>query len=557
MNPTLPGIVLTGASGFVGRNFIETANKKFRLYCIARRSQNEAGIPRYDNIKWAQADIGNLSRIQDIAKSIKDQGGADYVLHLAGFYDFTLKDNPAYENTNVTGTDNILKLAQYLEIKRFLFSSSLVVSKFSEPDRVLDEKSPPDAEFPYARSKRKGEELVKEYSRYFSCSIIRLAAVFSDWCEYAPLYVFLNTWLSNKWNSKILGGRGESSITYIHINDLIKLLLKIIEISDTLPKLDTYVASPGGTITHNELFKAATKYYYGHIVRPFRFPKWLAFTGTIVRSFSGRIFGNEPFERLWMIKYIDKKLLVEPSVTNKNLLWKTTQRYDILRRLLFMIDKIKNHHNDWKIKNEITLRRIAYRPNILIYDILVKKRESLVNKMLQHILSPENKIRFRHYRKMDENTLKWHITLLYQLIAITIRTKDRQLIQNYSFIITYRRFLEEFDIEELVEFSNTLVNIINSTILSRSELKEMKQEVFDYINVTMQLTVDEIEDYYEFLETQPLDALSGTEKLPSIENSEDIKRIVRQLEDTFYDTLDYHLKKDYQEMRSFGFSVNR
>lgn len=548
MNQKLPGIVLTGASGFVGRHFIEAANDKFRLFCIARRSQNEAGIPKYDNIRWAQADIGNLTKIQDIAKSIKDHGGADFILHLAGFYDFTLKDNPAYENTNVTGTHNILKLAQLLEIKRFLFSSTLAACKFFTPNQVLDEQSSPDAEFPYARSKRLAEELVKEYSKYFSCSIIRLAAVYSDWCEYAPLYVFLDTWLSNKWNSRILGGKGESSITYIHINDLIKLFLRIIEISDTLPKISIYVASSGGTISHNDLFKAATKYYYGYIIKPIRIPKFIAYPGVLVRSFLGKIFGNEPFERPWMMKYIDQKLIVEPYITNKTLLWKTTQRYDILRRLLFMIEKMKNHQNDWKITNEITLKRIAYRPNILVYDILFEVRETLVNKMLKYVLSQENKLRFRHYQKMGENTLKWYIILIYQMIALTIRSKDRQLMQNYVQIIAYRRFLEGFDVEEITEFLHTLVNIINSTLLTRAELKKMKQEIYDHVNITMQLTVDEIEDYFEFLKSQPLSSLPKVEELPLLENSEDLKRIVRQLEDTFYNTLDYHLKRDYTEI---------
>lgn len=548
MNQKLPGIVLTGASGFVGRHFIEAANDKFRLFCIARRSQKEAGIPKYDNIRWAQVDIGNLTKIQDIAKSIKDHGGADFILHLAGFYDFTLKDNPAYENTNVTGTHNILKLAQLLEIKRFLFSSTLAACKFFTPNQVLDEQSSPDAEFPYARSKRLAEELVKEYSKYFSCSIIRLAAVYSDWCEYAPLYVFLDTWLSNKWNSRILGGKGESSITYIHINDLIKLFLRIIEISDTLPKISIYVASSGGTISHNDLFKAATKYYYGYIVKPIRIPKFIAYPGVLVRSFLGKIFGNEPFERPWMMKYIDQKLIVEPFITNKVLLWKTTQRYDILRRLLFMIEKMKNHQNDWKITNEITLKRIAYRPNILVYDILFEVRETLVNKMLKYVLSQENKLRFRHYQKMGENTLKWYIILIYQMIALTIRSKDRQLMQNYVQIIAYRRFLEGFDVEEITEFLHTLVNIIISTLLTRAELKKMKQEIYDYVNITMQLTVDEIEDYFEFLKSQPLSSLPKVEELPLLENSEDLKRIVRQLEDTFYNTLDYHLKRDYTEI---------
>jgi len=545
MNLKLPGIVLTGASGFVGRNFIDAAKDNFRLFCIARRSQSEAGIPGYDNVKWAQADIGNAPKIQTIAESIKKLGGADYILHLAGFYDFTLKDNPEYENTNINGTLNILNLAKSLEIKHFLFSSSLVVSKFFETGKVLDEQSPPDAAFPYANSKRIGEEYVKEYSKYFSCSIIRLAAVFSDWCEYAPLYVFLNTWLSRKWNSRIIAGKGETSITYIHINDLIKLLLRIIETYKNLPAITYFIASPPGTVSHNDLFKAATKYYYEQNVTPLRIPKWFALTGVVIRYQLGKLFGNEPFECPWMIKYVDTRLVVEPSHTSKVLSWKTTRRYDILRRLLFMVDKMKNYQNDWKIKNEITLRRIACRPNIITYDLLVYLQDTLVNKMLQHIVSPENKFYLRHYQKMEEKTLRWFILFLYQLIAVTIRTKNRQLMQDYIKIITYHRFLEGFKVEELLQFSQTFFTIISNTLLTKLENQEMKQEIFNYMNIIMQLTMDEIEDYYEFLETQPADVFPAVEQLPSLEESEDIKRIQRQLEDTFFYSMDYVIKNEY------------
>ena len=57
MNKKLPGIVVTGASGFIGRHFVIAASEKFRLFCIAPRSQKEVGIPYHDNIHWLQVDI--------------------------------------------------------------------------------------------------------------------------------------------------------------------------------------------------------------------------------------------------------------------------------------------------------------------------------------------------------------------------------------------------------------------------------------------------------------------------------------------------------------------
>ena len=246
-----------------------------------------------------------------------------------------------------------------------------------------------------------------------------------------------------------------------------------------------------------------------------------------------------------MIKYIDTRLVVEPSSTYEKLSWKTTRRYDVLRRLLYMVDKMKNYQNDWKIKNEITLRRIACRPNILTYDILINLQENLVNIMFQHVMSPENKFYLPHYQKMNEKTLKWFISFLYQLTAVTFRTKNRQLIQDYVKIITYHRFLEGFKLTEIIEFSNMFFTIISNALLTKLENQEMKQEIINYMNIIMQLTTDEIEDYYEFLETQPPDTFPKFEQLPSLENSEDIKRIQRQLEETFFYSMDYVIKSAY------------
>ena len=95
---------------------------------------------------------------------IKNHGGADYVLHLAGYYDFTQKKNPAYEQVNVIATRYLLELSNMLKVKRFIFSSSVAACKFPPKGKAITEESPADGDFPYACSKRRGELLIKEYS---------------------------------------------------------------------------------------------------------------------------------------------------------------------------------------------------------------------------------------------------------------------------------------------------------------------------------------------------------------------------------------------------------
>lgn len=52
-------IVLTGASGFIGKYFIQNFIDNYTIFAIARRSRNETGIPFHDNLHWIQCDISN------------------------------------------------------------------------------------------------------------------------------------------------------------------------------------------------------------------------------------------------------------------------------------------------------------------------------------------------------------------------------------------------------------------------------------------------------------------------------------------------------------------
>jgi len=542
MNTKLPGIVITGASGFIGRHFVEVCRGKFRLFCLARRSQKEAGIAADANLRWSQVDIGHWDTMRQVVQCIKTNGGAEFVVHLAGYYDFTQKNNPEYESTNVKGTYNVLKLAQQIGTRRFLFSSSLAACEFPEENQSLTEESPPDADFPYAWSKRKGEKMLQEFAQWFPCTIIRLAAVYSDWCEYPPLYMFLETWLSSKWNHRILGGNGTSAVPYIHVQDVNKMFLCIIEKSPQLPRLCTFIASPENVVSHHELFKTATHYFYGQDITPFKMPQILATPGVILRQWVGDFVGNPPFERAWMMKYIDKQLRVNPTFTFRALEWQPTPRLQIIRRLLFLLENMKHYPDIWQLRNEAALQRVAQRLNLTIYDSMIEVQESVLEELLAHITHENSASLFPHYQTMDQVNLRKYLTVLYLLIATTVRTRDRLLLKDYIKLITHRRFVEGFPPEEVVQLITSLEKITTTHLLKTSPEEEFKQRIYDYITLTVQLVADEIEEYYEVLASNhgavPVQQIQDIASANSIE----INRIIRQLSDICREAPDEHLQ---------------
>jgi nucleoside-diphosphate-sugar epimerase len=198
-------------------------------------------------------------------------GGATAVVHLAAHYDFTGERHPDYQRTNVDGTRRLLDACAGLGLERFVFASSLAACEFPRAGKMLVESSPPDGTHVYAESKRAGEELMRRESR-FPTAIVRFAALYSDWCEYAPLYSLLRTWLARSWNSRILGGRGSSAVPYLHVGDASTFLERLLEMRSELEPAEVLIASSNRVTSHADLFRAVTTYVRGNPLRPILHP---------------------------------------------------------------------------------------------------------------------------------------------------------------------------------------------------------------------------------------------------------------------------------------------
>ena len=522
-------IVITGASGFVGKILLDSLKDEYTIFAIARRSRTEANIPYHKNIHWIQCDIANWDTLSDVLKYIKENGRVEFIIHLAAYYDFTYKENPEYRKTNIEGTLNVLKFAKELTIRRFLFSSSLAACNFPEQGEKITEKTPPLAEYSYARSKKVGEEYVEEYSKYFPCSIIRFAAVYSDWCEYAPLYKFLSTWLSKKIDSRFLAGRGESAIPYIHVQDLAGLFIKIIKNTDTVKHFDIYAGSPDGAVSHRELFDISTRYFYGKTLKPIFLPRLMAYPGLVLKHLFKyvHLVCEEPFEKLWMIKYIDKKLDIDAAYTRSALGWEPAARYCIKRRLLFLLEKMKSHPEEWKLKNEIAMHRVARRNNLIIYEALSQVKDKILPEIITEINLPENEDKFIRYKKLDENDFKCYISTLYHLLMATVRSGDRALMIQYIDDIAIRRFAEGFKPAEICQTLSLINEMVIAELKKREELKKINQIIYDYIGLTLQLAQDEVEDLYDnLIKKVPADKISESSLLPDCQK---LQSMIRQL----------------------------
>lgn len=532
-NGDLPSLIVTGASGVVGSHFLEVAKNDFLIYAIARRSQQESRIPPHPNIRWIQVDIGHWAALKRRMRRIKQLGGADFLLHLAGYYDFTYKDHPEYQRTNIKGTRHMVEQAKWLGVKRFIFASSLAACRFPKPGSAITEESLPDADYAYARSKAVGEELVRDASQHFPCTNVRLAAVFSDWCEYPPLYVFLETWLSGAWNARILGGRGRSAVTYIHVRDLARLFLTIFKKSHELPRYALYSASPDGTTTHQELFDVATRSALDRRVAPLHMPKMIAWPGVVARYALGSLLGRPPFERPWMMRYLDRQLVVDASATRRALGWEPTPRLHVLRRLLFLFKNLKSQPDTWHFKNDAAMKKSSERPHLMTYEILASMEKKIIAEVVDRLLEPAHQSIFPRSHELGRREAERYVMLVVRLLASVVRTGDFTLMLDYANILARRRFDAGYTVAELAALLETLREAVETALLDRSELEGHAQQIHDLVAFPMQLAIDGIEETYEHYLHQDLPPHATSPYLQPIVPGNGLAKVVKEL-DTLY-----------------------
>lgn len=498
----LPSIVVTGASGLVGSHFINAVRDRFRIYAVARRSQADAGIPVHRNVRWCRCDIGDEPSVARLFDTLAAEGPIDYVFHFAGYYDFDYRDSPEYRRTNVTGTGHVLAGCARLRPKRFIFSSSLAVSDHLDRRRVLDERTPPDGDYPYARSKREAEALVAAASAQFPCTIARLAAIYSDWCEYGPLYVLLKAWFGGGPLSRVVGGRGETALPYLHICDLNAFWLSVVENHERLGRLDFLAASPNGCTSHNELYRAAAQ-SHGEKRKAVHVPVPLATVGVALRRFLGVCLLNPPFERPWMMRYVDSKMRVDARRTHALLRWAPKPRFHVMRRVLFLIEIMKRDPAAWTQRNVVmTKRSIPPQPGLKIYNAMVDLRPRLVEEHAAYLTGAGNRALYPGYQRLDPRELRLRTELMFQLLESSVRLGDRHAILTYANHLARLRFIEGIRLEELSGSLEYLTQLVIAGLGRYPGLERLQWKIHLEIGLSMQLVLDEIEDAYETLAAQ-------------------------------------------------------
>ena len=350
--------IITGAAGFLGSAVAVDLSKDRQIIAIDRRKPVHDLTHRAEGAVWHQTDISDGSALRAVFReTLRTYGRIDFVVHFAAFYDFGTRWWDEYERTNIGGTSTLLQCAMDAKVKRLVFASSIAAMLPPPPGGVLMETSPTSDYIPYARSKSVEEKRLLETSRDVPVVILRIGGVFSDWCELPPLSSLLRTWTGRSPMNRILAGGGASGFPYIHRTDLVALVRSCLDRHEQLDPAEVLLGCQDGAVSHKDLWVVVSRAWNRVLSEPVFVPTSAARIGVTLRYAIGCLVGRAPYERPWMMRYIDRPWVVDTAYTRRKLGWDCTAGMGILDRVPIILDRLRQRRHRWIGRNESQNRR--------------------------------------------------------------------------------------------------------------------------------------------------------------------------------------------------------
>ncbi|MCX5794098.1 MAG: SDR family oxidoreductase [Elusimicrobia bacterium] len=166
--------VVTGGAGFIGSHLVERLLKEGLAVTViddfsTGRPENLAHLKDQAGLKLVRADAADGESISPCFQ------GADWVFHLAALADIvpSIERPTDYFRANVAATQSVLEAARAAGVKRFVYAASS--SCYGIPDVFpTPETAAIRPQYPYALTKRLGEELVLHWGQVYRLPVVSL-----------------------------------------------------------------------------------------------------------------------------------------------------------------------------------------------------------------------------------------------------------------------------------------------------------------------------------------------------------------------------------------------
>jgi len=221
-------LLLTGASGFIGKNFLELAPKDIEIIAVYNSSRDIEKFvkeKKLNNVKLYKCDLTKKEEIDALFEKIgKD---IEYCIYLAGNVNIPLSIADPNEDMKNNAGALINFLQSCSKIKKFIYMSSAAVYDGNKGTVTTKTKLSPKV--PYCISKLACEQYVKFFSttgKIDNCTILRFGGAYGKHSEKKFLSVIVkDIFIKGKDEIEVYSD-GTNIINIMYVKDTVKALLK-------------------------------------------------------------------------------------------------------------------------------------------------------------------------------------------------------------------------------------------------------------------------------------------------------------------------------------------
>ncbi|MBL4678804.1 MAG: SDR family oxidoreductase [Mucilaginibacter sp.] len=210
-------ILVTGATGFIGRQLcFVLAERGYHVKALCRNISHPYLI-HHPNIEPVKGDILDKA---SLAQATQD---CTYVFHTAAMAKMWARNVNDFQETNVTGTRNVLEAAREADVQRVIYTSTCGVwgPTLKYP---MSEEDPRVVGFPiaYERTKYLAELVVKEFVNHgMDIVTVNPSRVFGEGpiTDSNTVSKMISGYLKGKW--RIIPGDGGQISNYAYLDDVV------------------------------------------------------------------------------------------------------------------------------------------------------------------------------------------------------------------------------------------------------------------------------------------------------------------------------------------------
>lgn len=228
-----PKILVVGGAGYIGANLcLKLLKKKYQVVSVDKLLYDKAvikkNLSKYKKFKFIKGDICDLNVQIEVIKNVD---AVVFLAEIVGDPACNARPEDALK-TNYLSISSMATLCSYLNVTKFIYTSSCSVYGVNKKNDLLNEKSDLNPLSHYARMKIMSEKTLLNFrTNNFKPTIFRLGTVFGPSLR-NRFDLVVNTMAKNAYyNKEIIVNGGEQWRPNIHVDDVVDGIITAIQTS--------------------------------------------------------------------------------------------------------------------------------------------------------------------------------------------------------------------------------------------------------------------------------------------------------------------------------------